>query len=327
MASVPDFQHVAVAPPGVELVLGQLNAAGVEANLMVEMRELGRACARKAARERSGDPTGEVIYSELGAPIWTGGTIETYISISRTGQCAMGAASHSRVGVDIEFTDRDVSRLLKTFTPVEREVSQVVNPIALLCAKEAAGKSAGVGLAGSILRWSVISSAADAKSLLVRDLESGNQWRVWIGEIGVGDRSLQCAVALGTEPVGNDLLEIYESAQVEIRPSGSQLWQEGSQAVRERALSGVVITAWNPGLDRPSIEENNHANELLLKRLETYCSDIWEADGFSPDQTHREPGFIAWELKPEIGLQIAREFGQLAIFYFEASGNRVLLSV
>ena len=327
MAAVPDFQHVVVAPPGVQLVLGHLDAASVKSNLLVEMRELGRTCASKAAREISGVAVGEVTYSELGAPLWTGGTVETHISISRTGQCAIGAASHSRIGIDIEFTDRDVSRLLKTFTPVEQELSQVVNPIALLCAKEAAGKSAGVGLAGSILRWSVISSTADAKSLLVRDLESGKQWRVWIGEIGVGDRSLQCAVALGTELVGNDLLEIYESSQVEIRPRGSQVWQEGAQAVRERALSGVVITAWNPGLDRPSCEENNQANELLLKRLETYCSDIWEADGFSPDQTHREPGFIAWELKPEIGLQIAREFGQLAIFYFEASGNRVLLSV
>jgi|694.fasta_scaffold09036_2 hypothetical protein len=326
MAAVPDFQHVVVAPAGVELVLGHLDAASFESNPLLEMRELGRACARKAARKTSGDFAGEVIYSELGAPLWTGGTVETHISISRTGQCAVGAASHSRIGVDIEFTDRDISRLLKAFTPVERELSQVVNPIALLCAKEAAGKSAGVGLAGSIRRWSVISSAKDAKSLLVRDLKSGKHWRVWIGEIAVGDRSLQCAVAQETVPVGNDLLEIYESSQVEIRPIGSQMWQEGAQAVRERALSGVVITAWNPGPDRPSIEENNQANELLLKRLETYCSDIWEADGFSPDQNHREPGFIAWELKPEIGLQIAREFGQLAIFYFEASGDRVLLS-
>jgi hypothetical protein len=327
MASVLDFQHVVVAPPGVELVLGHLNAASVKSNLLVEMRELGRTCASKAAREISGAKRGEITYSDLGAPLWTGGALETCISISHTGQYAIGAASHSRIGIDIEFTGRDVSRLLKTFTPIERELSQVVNPIALLCAKEAAGKSAGVGLAGSILRWSVISSAADAKSLLVRDLESGNQWQVWIGEIGVGDRSLQCAVAQGTEIASKELLEIYEASHVEMRPVGSQLWQEGAQAVRERVLSGVVITAWNPGPDRPSIEQNNQANDLLLARLKSYCDDIWEADGFSTDRNHREPGFIAWGMNPEIGLQIAREFGQLAIFYFEASGTRVLLSV
>lgn len=327
MAALTDFHRVVAAPPGVELVFGHLDSTGLASNGMAEMRELGRACARKAAHQLSGEERGELTYSELGAPSWSGGALETCISISHTGQYAIGAAAHSRVGVDIEFIDRDVSRLLKSFTPVEQELSTVINPIALLCAKEAAGKSLGVGLAGSITRWSVIASAADMKSLLVRDNETGDYWRVWISVIEVGDRSLQCAVALGTKPVGKNLLEIYESSQVEMRPIGFQSWQKGAEAVRSRAMDGVMITAWNPGSDRPNIEENQKANDRLLKRLETFCSDIWEADGFSPDKTHREPGFIAWQMNPEIGLQIAREFGQLAIFYFEASGTRVLLSV
>ena len=37
MAAVPDFQHVVVAPPGVQLVLGHLDAASVKSNLLVEM--------------------------------------------------------------------------------------------------------------------------------------------------------------------------------------------------------------------------------------------------------------------------------------------------
>lgn len=327
MAALTDFHHVVAAPPGVELVFGLLDSDGLASKGRAEMRELGQACARRAVKELSGERPGELTYSELGAPLWSGGVLETHISISHTGQCAIGAAADTPVGVDIEFIDRDVSRLLKSFTPVEKELSTVVNPIALLCAKEAAGKSAGVGLAGSIIRWSVIASAVDTKSLLVRDMETGDYWRAWISVIEVGDHSLQCAVAQVTQPVRKELLEMYESAEVEIRPIGSQSWQKGAEAVRSRAMDGVMITAWNPGPKRPSIEENLRANELLLKRLETYCSDIWEADGFSPDKTHREPGFIAWQMNPEIGLQIAREFGQLAIFYFEASGTRVLLSV
>lgn len=327
MAALTDFHHVTGTPAGVELVLSHLDSAEVAPNGIAEMRELGRACARNAAQELSGEVLGDIAYSDLGAPIWIGGALETHISISHTGQCAIGAAAHSKVGVDIEFIDRDVSRLLKSFTPVERELSKVVSPIALLCAKEAAGKSAGVGLAGSIIRWSVIAFSADTNSLLVRDLETNEYWRVWISVIEAGDHSLQCALAQETEPLRNEFHEIYESSQVEMRPMGSELWTEGVEAVRSRAKSGVMITAWNPGPDRPSVEENNQANDLLLKRLETYCSDIWEADGFSPDGTHREPGFIAWEMKPEIGLQIAREFGQFAIFYFEANGARVLLSV
>jgi hypothetical protein len=327
MAATTDFHHVVGTPPGVELVFRRLDSAEVGPNGVAEMRELGRACARNAARELSGEMLGELTYSHLGAPLWIGGALETYISISHTGQCAIGAAAHFRVGVDIEFIDRDVSRLLKSFTPVEKELSKVVSPIALLCAKEAAGKSAGVGLAGSIIRWSVIAFSADTKSLLVRDLETNEYWRVWISVIEVGDHSLQCALAQEAQPCLKELHEIYESSQVEMRPIGSELWKEGVEAVRSRAKSGVMITAWNPGPDRPSIDENNQANDLLLKLLRTYCSDIWEADGFSPDGRHREPGFIAWEMKPELGLQIAREFGQYAIFYFEANGTRVLLSV
>jgi hypothetical protein len=327
MASSPDFHHVLAAPQGVELVFGSLNLASAASNQVGEMRELGRACARKAARKLSGETLGDVIYSQLGAPLWTGGAVATHISISHTGLHAIGAAALHRVGVDLEFLDRDVSRLVKSFTPVEQELSKVVNPIALLCAKEAAGKSAGVGLAGSIIRWSVIAFSADTTSLLVRDVQTDDYWRVWISVLEVGDRFLQCAVAQGTEPVREDLLEVYESAHVEMRPIGSQVWREGAEAVRERALSGVVITGWNPGPERPSITENNQANELLLARLGKYCTDIWEADGFSPDRTHREPGFMAWGMSPEIGLQIARDFGQLAIFHFQASGNRVMYSV
>ena len=327
MASLPDFHHVLVAPQGVELVFGSLNLASAASNQVGEMRELGRACARKAANKLSGETLGDVIYSRLGAPLWTGGTVDTHISISHTGHYAMGAAAQHRVGVDIEFMDRDVTRLVKSFTPVEQELSKVVSPIALLCAKEAAGKSAGVGLAGSIIRWSVMAFSADSNSLLVRDVQTDDYWRVWISVVDVEDRFLQCAVAKGTEPVREDLLEMYESAHVEMRPIGSQVWREGRESVRERALSGVVITAWNPGPERPGVAKNNQANELLLARLGKYCTDIWEADGFSPDRTHREPGFMAWGMSPEIGLQIAREFGQLAIFYFETSGNRVMYSV
>jgi phosphopantetheinyl transferase len=327
MAALTDFHYLVAGPPGVEVVVGHLDSTGPASKGIGEMRELGRACAREAAQRLSGEKQGELTYSELGAPLWAGGAKETYISISHTGQCAIGVASHSRVGVDVEFVSRDVSRLLKSFTPVEQELSTVVSPIALLCAKEAAGKSVGVGLAGSITRWSVIAFEADVKSLLVRDLQTGDYWRVWISVIESGNQALQCAVAQGTKPATKELLEMYESSQVEMRPIGSQSWQEGTAAVRSRAMDGVMITAWNPGPERPSIEENNKANELLFNRLKTYCSDIWEADGFSPDHNHREPGFMAWAMKPEIGLQIAREVGQFAIFYFEASGTRVLLSV
>ena len=327
MSATANFDHSVVAPPGVELLVGSIALSREMARTGGEMRDLGRDCARKAVHELTGNSDGELYYSQLGAPLWNGVEPKVHISISHTGQYAIGAASHSTIGVDIEFFNRDVSRIIGSFTPEEQKLSKFVNPIALLCAKESAGKAAGVGLAGSITRWSVTDFAADSESLLVLDVQTGAQWRVVISLIEVGDRSLQCAVAQPSDPVREELLEVYESAHVEMRPIGSRVWQEGTDVVRGRSLSGVVITAWNPGPDRPSREKNEQGNNRLLSRLKQCCSDIWEADGFSPDRTHREPGFIAWGMEPEMGLQIAREFGQFAIFYFEPNGNRVLLSV
>lgn len=327
MASLPDFQHVSVKPPNVELFLSSLNSAVVPSNKVEEMRELGQACARRAVSELSGEKRGELTYSQLGAPLWSGSTVDTHISIAHTGRFAIAAAARKRVGVDLEFVDRDVSRLAKSFTPIEKELCHAVEPIALMCAKEAAGKSAGVGLAGSIIRWSVIAYAADTQILLVRDNQTLDYWQVWISVLDLEGYRFQCAVAQEAEMIHQELFEIYESSHVEMRPIGSQVWQEGATSVRARALGGVVITAWNPGPERPGIAENNRANELLLARLGEYCIDIWEADGFSPDRTHREPGFMAWGMSPEIGLQVAREFGQLAIFFFQADGNRVMYIV
>jgi len=312
--------------PGVELVLGSAIAEGEGDFSVTEMRHLGQDCAARATRQLVGETAGELTYSDLGAPLWTGGNSHVHISISRTGQFAVGACSSTVIGVDIEFVDRNVNRLLNTFTVEEQELAKVVRPIAILCAKEAAGKATGVGLAGSITRWGVSSLGPDSQFLLVRDLHTGSQWRTWTGTIDVGPRKLQCAIAQPDDPAREELHEIYESARVEMRPIGAQVWTDAVETVRERALSGVVITAWNPGTDRPNTTANVEANKRLLIRLRENCSDIWEADGFSPDSAHREPGYIAWGMQSDLGVKIAREFNQFAIFYFEANGDRVLIS-
>ena len=320
------FSPWATPLSGVELVLGSGVAGGQGGLSVAEMRQLGRDCAVRATHQLVGETAGELTYSELGAPVWTGGNRQVHISISRTGQCAIGACSPTAIGIDIEFVDRNVNRLLNSFTVDEQELAKAVPPIAILCAKEAAGKATGVGLAGSITRWGVSPLGPDSPFLLVRDLHTGNQWRTWTGAIEVGARKLQCAIAQSHNPAREKLHEIYESAQVEVRPIGTEAWTDAVETVRERALSAVVITAWNPGTDRPSITANADANQRLLARLRKNCSDIWEADGFSPDSAHREPGYIAWGMQPDLGVKIAREFNQFAIFYFTANGDRSLIS-
>jgi len=126
-----------------------------------------------------------------------------------------------------------------------------------------------------------------------------------------------------------DLHEIYEAALVEIRPlgAGPQDWVQASALIKHMGKSGVVITAWNPGKSRPSRADNEAANEQLLMHLKATGYDVWEADGFSEDNEHREPGFIAWEMSPELGCAIARGFNQFAIFHYLADGSRTVLSI
>ena len=92
-----------------------------------------------------------------------------------------------------------------------------------------------------------------------------------------------------------ELHQIYESADVELRPfdSSENDWKSAPAVVRERGIGGVVITGWNPGQLRPSEAENDQANRRLLSVLLSTGYEIWHADGFSPDRSFREPGFIA----------------------------------
>ena len=313
--------------PGLKIVLGSALGGSEGSFSVAEMRQLGQDCAVRATHQLVGQTAGELMYSDLGAPLWTGGNSQVHISISRTGQCAIGACSPTAIGVDIEFMDRNVDRLRNSFTADEQELAKVIPPIAILCAKEAAGKATGVGLAGSITRWGVSPLGSSVPFLLVQDLHSGGQWRTWTGVIEMGARKLQCAIAQPLDTEREALHEIYESAQIELRPIGTQVWTDAVDTVRKRALSAVVITAWNPGTDRPNIAANVKANQRWLARLRENCPDIWEADGFSLDSAHREPGYIAWGMQPDFGVKIAREFNQFAIFYFTANGDRILISV
>ncbi len=323
MVMPAQFTTVTVPLSGVKLVFASISVGADAEDSRIALREIGRDCAKWAAWQLVGGTLGELTYSELGAPLIDG---EPHISISRTGNYAIGAAAMQSIGVDLEFRDRDVTRLVRVFSETEKAIAETTGSMSILCAKEAAGKAAGVGLAGSVTRWEVSQSRAQDQVLVIRDKHTDQQWSVWTGVLDIGQRPLQYAIALPIEQTCDVLMGIYESAHVEMRPVGSKIWQDAVATVRARDSSGVVITAWNPGSDRPSLAENKQANELLLKRLQHYCNDIWEADGFSPDRVHREPGFIAWGMPAQVGQRIAREFGQLAIFYFEPDGTRLLLS-
>lgn len=165
-----------------------------------------KECVRAAVRELyPNGHTGDIGYGIAGAPEWnaTGAGQQAFISISHTSQVAVGVASTHPVGVDVERSQRDVTRLLQALLPEERDLLPRWSAIEILCAKEAAGKAQRTGLAGSLKRW-VVSEYRGG--LMVKDAHSHiapnsfdqgiqSEWMVEILRREFGNDLYVCAVS------------------------------------------------------------------------------------------------------------------------------------
>lgn len=116
------------------------------------------------------------------------------------------------------------------------------------------------------------------------------------------------------------LFEIYDSTLVTVLSDGE--WFEAEALVKERGEGAVVMTAWNPGWERPSLAENEAANEAMFAELASGPHEISTAVGASADEAHSEPGFLIWGMDPELGSEIARKYGQFAIYVYSPDGTR-----
>lgn len=82
-------------------------------------------------------------------------------------------------------------------------------------------------------------------------------------------------------------------------------------------LEGVVahvITAWNPGDERPTPEANDRADEQLRLRLESRGLGPLRVVGADPDSDHVEQSWLVTGLTDDEARSIGREFGQVAVF-------------
>ena len=115
-----------------------------------------RIAGKEAARElwaRSGTTIGsrEVTISSLnsGAPVLTPAGLT--ISLAHTTGIAVAAVAAHPVGIDVERADRPVRALQRSLTSTELQECERHgrSPLEILMAKESAGKSLGIGLAGN----------------------------------------------------------------------------------------------------------------------------------------------------------------------------------
>lgn len=86
------------------------------------------------------------------------------------------------------------------------------------------------------------------------------------------------------------------------------------------------MTAYNPGTHRPSWAENEAANERMHTLLVDLGFEVWPADGFSPDGTWREPGWLVWGMPADRGTAVAGAFGQFAIYVYDEEGVRFVVA-
>ena len=122
------------------------------------------------------------------------------------------------------------------------------------------------------------------------------------------------------------LFTIYEQALVSAEDPANGEWVDPSLECLARSQAAIVLTAYNPGTKRPSWAENEAANERLHEVLVDSGYEVWRADGFSADGTWREPGWLAWEMPIDLGIAVAADFGQWAVYAYDSEGVRSVVA-
>jgi len=113
----------------------------------------------------------------------------------------------------------------------------------------------------------------------------------------------------------------YAKAVVDIDPPGRAGFRisprpKGEVGLWPPWLSAplFVITAWNPGTDRPKDTVNRARQGSLEADLAQLGVDMWPAVGWDPDTHHREESVAVSGLSEEDAIEIGSLHGQDAIF-------------
>ena len=119
-----------------------------------------------------------------------------------------------------------------------------------------------------------------------------------------------------------DLPQLYLKTVVSIEEDGLLVSASNARCVAQGVVH--VLTAWNPGHERPSREENDDANERLLIELVSRGLNPCRAVGADPDSEHAEESWAVCGLSDVEARAIGTAFGQVAVFSLTATGQAVL---
>jgi len=76
----------------------------------------------------------------------------------------------------------------------------------------------------------------------------------------------------------------------------------------------VVLTAWDPGAERPGIAENRRRQEELDSLLRPLARELCHAVGEDPASGHREEGVAVLGVPEDEARTVGARFGQDAVF-------------
>lgn len=75
-----------------------------------------------------------------------------------------------------------------------------------------------------------------------------------------------------------------------------------------------ILTAWDPGPERPGLEVNRRLGAELESVLRPRAQRLLDAVGIDPESGHREEGVAALGLAVDDAVAVGARFGQDAIF-------------
>lgn len=91
-----------------------------------------------------------------------------------------------------------------------------------------------------------------------------------------------------------------------------------------RGVQIHVITAWNPGDERPGGEVNDAQNKQLHADISAMGLEVLEALGSDPNSTHAEKSWAVIGLTDKIAIELGKKYGQVAVFRITESQQSVL---
>ena len=114
----------------------------------------------------------------------------------------------------------------------------------------------------------------------------------------------------------------YLPTNVSVCFNGS--WITASDFCAGQNVQIHVITAWNPGSERPEMNENDVQNGKLQDELHALGFEVFEALGSDPNSEHAEKSWAVIGLADQMATDLGKRYGQIAVFRITQSQQAVL---